>query len=346
MEESSKNEIESSINELYKNNPDYAFVIEYWNKKLLETFFQIGLNKILDSPKSLSEISEIIQGDLGYIVRFLRTMESLNYIKFNGQGKYFLVNQIKSNKPIKEKEVSIDMIPWKKHTEREWYQKSWENLERSIKEGKPAFNLIFDKSIFEYLDQNKKEQEIFQLAMSSNSERQVKNIISKHNFSKYKSIIDIGGGHGDLIKKIKEKFPKIKGGVFDRKAVIEEDKNKGLNKISGDFFEEKSIPEGFDLYALKFVIHDWNDIESMKIFKNCSNAMNENSKLIIVERVLPESPQKGHIGFLTDISMMVLSGGKERTLKEYITLAEQSGLSFSYSTKVDNELTLLEFKKS
>jgi hypothetical protein len=96
--------------------------------------------------------------------------------------------------------------------------------------------------------------------------------------------------------------------------------------ISGDFF--RSVPAGADAYILKSVIHDWNDDASVAILRNCRVAMHDKGKLLLVERVMPEtmepSPGLQRMAML-DINMLVAQGGRERTEAEYRSLLANAG---------------------
>jgi O-methyltransferase domain len=98
--------------------------------------------------------------------------------------------------------------------------------------------------------------------------------------------------------------------------------------IAGDFF--RSVPEGADAYILKNVIHDWNDDESVAILKNCRSAMHQASRLLLVERVMPDKmeamPSHQRMAML-DMNMLAMPGGRERTLQEYRTLLTRADLS-------------------
>jgi hypothetical protein len=78
---------------------------------------------------------------------------------------------------------------------------------------------------------------------------------------------------------------------------------------------------------MKMVLHDWDDENSLKILSNCSNAMKSGSKLLILESVIP-GENTPHPGKFMDINMLAMTGGKERTEKEFASLIEQSGLRF------------------
>lgn len=155
-----------------------------------------------------------------------------------------------------------------------------------------------------------------------------------------RTIIDIGGGGGSLVASLLRRFPTMRGGVFDLEPVIahaakafapggqHEDVASRVqreNLIAGDFM--KSVPPA-EVYTMKWVLHDWNDEDSITILKNTRKAIvvgdSGVSRLIVLELILKD----GRIGRLSrygDMNVMMMSKGEERTEAKWRKLAEQSG---------------------
>jgi hypothetical protein len=128
--------------------------------------------------------------------------------------------------------------------------------------------------------------------------------------------------------------PQAKGIVFDEEYVVDETEKelaaKGfVNRCSieaGSFFD--FIPKDADAYLMKMILHDWNDERSLQILINCNKAMKSGSRLLVIESVIPEG-NTPHPGKLMDINMLAMTGGKERTEKEFAALFEKAGLQLS-----------------
>jgi hypothetical protein len=98
--------------------------------------------------------------------------------------------------------------------------------------------------------------------------------------------------------------------------------------VAGDFFD--AVPEGADAYLLKSVIHDWDDERSVAILANCLKAMPADGTLLLVEPVLPPriSPSPDtHYMVMSDLNMLVCTGGRERTEQEFRTLLDAAGFT-------------------
>jgi orsellinic acid C2-O-methyltransferase len=118
-------------------------------------------------------------------------------------------------------------------------------------------------------------------------------VAAAYDFSGMHQVIDVGGGDGRLLTGILRAYPSLQGTVFDLPRLGESARRQitgaGLADryrfVAGDFFE--AVPEGFDAYLLKHVIHDWDDARAVRLLENCRRAMSTQAKLLIVEGVYP-----------------------------------------------------------
>eukprot|EP01121_Diplochlamys_sp_Union-15-3_P011294 TRINITY_DN3256_c0_g1_i1.p1 TRINITY_DN3256_c0_g1~~TRINITY_DN3256_c0_g1_i1.p1 ORF type:complete len:188 (+),score=26.91 TRINITY_DN3256_c0_g1_i1:560-1123(+) len=174
-------------------------------------------------------------------------------------------------------------------------------------------------------------------------------VIEAYDWPKNGTIVDVGGGLGFLLSGILQKFPNLKGVLFDQKQVIEQAKTNHTDKsyidrleyVEGDFFH--AVPEG-DVYILKRIVHDWEDTAACNILKAVSKSMKQTSKILIIETVIPEG-NNPHFGKLLDIHMMVILGGMERTATEYQKLLENSDLKLCKIIPTTSLLNLVEATK-
>src|SRR5215471_9152887 len=168
-----------------------------------------------------------------------------------------------------------------------------------------------------------------------------------YGFAGISKIMDVGGGHGGLITSILEKHPQMKGILFDSPQVIEGARPKiaasdiadVCELVGGDFFQ--SVPSGADAIILKWIIHDWDDEQSVAILKNCRRALPEGGKLILVEAVVPETSEM-HFSKFIDLNMLVMTGGRERTEKEYRRLYEDSGFNLTRIVPTESPFSIIE----
>jgi spermidine synthase len=139
-------------------------------------------------------------------------------------------------------------------------------------------------------------------------------------------IVDVGGGRGTLLTAVLAVQPHLHGVVFDLPEVVagaaETLQTAGVADRctidSGDFFV--AVPVGGDGYLLANVLHDWDDDRSVAILRSCRRAMHEDGRVLIIERMIFSDPEQSIPTLLSDLNMLVLTGGQERTGEEYARL--------------------------
>jgi hypothetical protein len=178
-------------------------------------------------------------------------------------------------------------------------------------------------------------------------------IVSSYDFAPYHIITDIGGGKGGLLAEIlrsKKSSSDQQGILFDL-PYVEKSAEEYLASMhltdritfvpSTGFFE---VPQGADLYILKRILHDWNDTDSITILKNCHDAMQQNSRLLIIENIVSQENVRDFSKDI-DIAMMVLFGGKERTKTEWETLLAYANLKIVRIYKTPSMVSIIEVQK-
>jgi len=153
----------------------------------------------------------------------------------------------------------------------------------------------------------------------------------------------MGGGRGGLAQAISQKYPKLHTTVFDSQAVISqlrpEEYNENVSLQAGNFFAQ--IPNA-DAYFFKGVLHDFNDETMFKIVQNCAQQMPRTSRLLIAEQVLPEDDAP-HPNKTMDVVMMVLLGGRQRSLSGWQQAVAQAGFVLKNTYPTASLFTLMEF---
>jgi hypothetical protein len=125
-------------------------------------------------------------------------------------------------------------------------------------------------------------------------------------------------------------MPSPRGVLYDQGDVLEPvcdlDRLSGrITLEAGDFFE--CVPPGADIYLLSWILHDWDDGACLRILRNCQAAMRPGARLLVIERVVEADPRRGNaLDYLTDIQMMVVLGGRERTLSQFQELLRIAAL--------------------
>jgi len=298
----------------------------FWISRAVYVIARLGIPDLLKAgPKTADELANATKMHAPSLYRLLRALASVGVV--SAQGERFGLT------PLSETLVTDapGSLRWFAVSElgQEHYP-AWGNLMQSVKTGEIAFDHFFGVDIWTYFQRNPEDAAVFNDSMSSVTAAANEEIMTRYDFSGFKKVVDIGGGHGGLITSILKKNSHVKGVLFDAPSVIEGARQRieaaGLGDrcetVSGDFF--KSVPAGGDAYLMKWIIHDWDDQKAITILRNCRNEMQPNGKLILVDCVVPETDDP-HFSKFIDLNMLVMTGGKERTAKEFEKLLSEAG---------------------
>ncbi|GAA2886421.1 hypothetical protein GCM10020220_090760 [Nonomuraea rubra] len=167
------------------------------------------------------------------------------------------------------------------------------DFEHSVRTGGPVAPAVLGHSFWEHLATHPEEAEHFALGMGEQSAQVAADVAATVDPSAYERLVDVGGAYGVLLTALLEKAPSATGVLFDRPPVIEAagQRLKGsplagrIDLVGGDFLEE--VPKG-DLYLLKWILHDWDDEQAVRILATCRRAAAPGARLLVVEMLLPE----------------------------------------------------------
>ncbi|HEY0761355.1 MAG TPA: methyltransferase [Pyrinomonadaceae bacterium] len=316
----------------------------FWVSRAIFAIAKLGIPDLLQSgPKTIAELASATKMHAPSLFRVLRALVSVGVLNSADGGRF-------AQTPLSETLVTDvpGSLRWFAVSElgQEHYP-AWGNLMHSLKTGDIAFDNFFGVDVWQYFQQNPEDAAIFNNSMSNMTAATNEAITSVYDFSGFETLVDVGGGHGGLITEILKSNPKLKGVLFDAEEVIQGARPKleaaGLadrcKTVGGDFF--KSVPAGGDAYIMKWIIHDWNDEKAITILRNCRNQMSQNDKLIVVDCVVPETDEPDFSKFI-DLNMLVMTGGKERTAKEFDQLLGAAGFKLLRVIPTDLPTAIVE----
>jgi len=323
-----------------------------------------------DGPKSVEDLAEKTKTHPDSLYRLLRMLSSIGIFAETikeGEEQQQIDNSIRQFQltpmaSLIQSDVKNSISNFALMFGLESFKNAIDDLLYSIQTGENSFKHANGLDMYEYLNRNQKEGQIFNNAMASLTSSVTPLISDMYDFSQFNTIIDIGGGQGILLSSILKDNPKLYGVLFDLPYAIQSAKehyggqstnsNDNINRdissrcklVEGDFF--KSIPTtAADGYIIKNVILNWDDQSAAIILKNCLQAMkdrtsaigsenqtnrkNTTPKLLIIDTIMPEGNEP-FIGKFTDIFMLALTHkGRIRTEKEFRKLLSSSGFKIT-----------------
>ena len=221
--------------------------------------------------------------------------------------------------------------------------RSWGRLDEAVRTGEPPWDRITGSSSFDYMRQNPEFQEMFNRAMAEGTRNAAPGIVEAGGFHRFDRVVDVGGGDGTLLATVLDAHPRLRGTVFDLAEGLatapEVLRAAGVADRAaveaGDFFA--AVPTGADAYLVKSVIHDWDDARAGRLLRNVHAAMAPGGTLLVVEPIMPDTPSGAPdvmMMVMSDLNMLVCTGGKERTEAEFRALLADAGFAVRTVTPV------------
>lgn len=217
----------------------------------------------------------------------------------------------------------------------------------NLRTGLCAYNLAFGKSLFEDLAGKPEDAAIFDAAMSSFHGGETDAVLDAYNYGDISTLADIGGGNGAVMIATLQRYPAVRGILFDQPHVIERTapilQAAGVadrcTLLGGNFLE--SVASGAETYSMRHILHDWSDEVSIRILRNIRKVMPASGRLLIIETVVPEgndpSPSK-----LFDILMMMFPDGMERSEAQFRNILAASGFRLAGITPTQSPVSVIE----
>jgi len=227
------------------------------------------------------------------------------------------------------------------------HREHWTLLVESVKTGKPMIPELRGKDGFDYLSDEPELAKIFNNAMTDLAGLAAHALVPGYNFGPFRTIVDVGGGHGVLLSTILAATPNARGVLYDLPEVVagasallsQQGVEDRVRVEGGSFFD--SVPSGGDAYVLKNVIHDWPDGQAVAILRNVRAAAGADATLLLVEAVLPEH-DRDFAGKWADLEMLLDANGRERDAAEYRDLLGQAGFRMNRIVQTASPYSVVE----
>jgi hypothetical protein len=205
---------------------------------------------------------------------------------------------------------------------------AWGSLLSAVRTGAPAYHEIFGHPFWQDLDAHPDVAVSFDALMGPAGHGiPDPDVLITGGWDSVHTVVDVGGGTGSLLAEILRAHPAVRGVLVDVPRTVERSGDvfqaagvaDRVTVVGQSFFDP--LPPGADLYLLKNVLADWPDREASALLSRCAEAARPAGRVVVLGGVCPDEVSPS-----SDLLMMVLVGGKERSLTEFRTLAEGAGL--------------------
>ena len=302
-------------------------------------------DRLADGPRTTGALAADTGVQEDALYRVLRVLASVGVFEETAPRTFALTpagEQLQTSRPGSLHAMALWMTD-------PFHFRTYAEIMHSVKTGQPAADKVVGKPVFDYLADNRELSDVFNDAMTAFSRQAAPAALNAYDFSGIEVLVDVAGGHGEVLMSVLRAYPQMRGILFDIGHVIAGAEPRiaaaGLSDrcqtVTGDFFTE--VPAG-DAYIMKHIIHDWDDARAERILKNIHTAMTtRDGRLILLETVIQPGNQPD-LGKLIDLEMLLMPGGRERTAEEFSALLVRGGFALSRIVPTESALSVIEAK--
>jgi 2-polyprenyl-3-methyl-5-hydroxy-6-metoxy-1,4-benzoquinol methylase len=316
-----------------------AMVTGFRVSAALSVAAELGLSdELAGGPRTVGDLAAAVEVDEDSLGRLLRALVAV--------GVYAEKEGLVENTPLGEglrSDRPDSLRPLARTLQDPALWAAWGHLGHSIRTGENAFRDLHGEDVWTHRQGDPKQNAIFNDNMAALSWSVAGAVAEAYDFSGLHSVVDVGGGQGALLEAVLTRHEHLTGTVFDLPHVVaKEPKSSALESrwsgVAGSFFA--SVPAA-DVYLLKSILHDWPDDRCVEILRTCAAALNPDGVVLVVELVL-DRPGYEVVAAFSDLNMLVLPGGRERTEAEYAALFDAAGLHLTRVVDTPTRMAILE----
>lgn len=304
---------------------------------------ELGLSDHLSAgPRSVADLARAVNADEGTLRRLLRALANVGVYAEQPADTF-------ANTPVGEglrSDVPATMRPLARTLAEPEVWSAWGHLMHSVRTGENAFQALNGVDVWTHRLSRPEQNAVFNANMTALSSMVAGAVAAAYDFADLSSVVDVGGGQGVLLEAVLAAHPQLTGTVFDQAHVVAQaptpDATASVAErwaaASGSFFE--SVPTA-DVHLLKSILHDWPDEECQQILATCQRALRPGGVVLVVETVLGRPGYEVDAAF-SDLNMLVLPGGRERTEQEYAALFAAAGLRLTRVVDTGTRYSIVE----
>jgi len=299
---------------------------------------------LANGERTVQQLASACSADPASLHRLLRVLASIGIVTEAAPGSFALTPLGEPLRRDAPHSVRPGVIFWA-----DLLADDWSHLTECVKTGAKAAHLMERAGLPWRWSQDPDAGAIFRAVMGTAPAEQYAPITDSWDFSPWHTVADLGGGGGSLMIAILRAFPHLKGMLVDHPASIEAAvprfDHEGLASkcrfIAADLLE--AVPAGAQVYILKHVLHGYDDEQAVRILKNCRSAMPGDGRVLVMEFVLPNTINRVDLDLerclMSDLNMLAVTGGRERTEGDWTRLLERAGLQLLRGIPVPGDPT-------
>lgn len=294
---------------------------------------------LADGPRAVSDLATRTATDARSLHRLLRAITAVGLVRTSGDGEDQQFELTELGRLLRT-DIAGSLAGWAVLVGRGYHWQAWGDLLHSVQTGETAFDARHGgQNVWAWRADNAEESAIFDRAMSSIAGSVARGLADRYDLGHCSVIADLGGGDGTLLATVLPRYPEMRGVLLDLPHVVAGAPARleaagvadRCDVVPGSFFE--TVPPGCDVYVLKSILHDWDDDAALQILQRIRGTISPTSMVLIVERLVDER-EPSVIAAMSDLNMMVNTGGRERSIEQWRALAGAAGFEITGSVDI------------
>ena len=309
-----------------------SMILGHMQSRIVHVAVEAGIIDALDAaPTTSSALAAACFCERGATLRLLRGLVALGLAREPEPDQF--ASSARADPLRSGARSSLRGLVLMLGSERAWH--SWAHMMYSVQTGIPASHHLFNMTADEYFAKNEGAAALHAQAMGELAGRVADALVDRQEFARFDTVVDIGGDDGRLLMRILADRPGLAGTLLVkacrmsdvRARVVRAGLRERCELATGKLFDP--MPEGRDAYLMKSVLRDWADDRCIAILQRVRDAMRQDSELLLVERLMPQqlADCPAHrLAAITDLNLLVMTGGRQRTLAQIDRLLAGSSL--------------------
>jgi hypothetical protein len=308
----------------------------YWYAQAVYVTAELALADLLAAgPRTADALARATGCHAPSLHRFLRALASAGLLAEVSPGTFGstpLVDTLRAERPDSLRALARlggHPLHWQ----------AWGGLLHSVRTGEPAFDAAHGQGFFDALAVDPVLTEALHAGLARVADVDA-DVLAAMDLGRFARVVDLGGGTGALARRMAAAHPGAAIVLFDQPHVLAlAPAAAGVTHAAGSFLD--GVPPGAGAYVLKFVLHDWDDARAAAILRHCREAMAGDGRVLVMEVVVPDDATPS-IAKTHDVNMLVLTGGRERTVAEYRDLFARADLDLVATRRTTRGVSVLE----
>jgi len=313
--------------------PDPALVIDliqaFRRSKTMFTAVSLGIFDLLhDAPAGAAALAARLSASADATERLLDACAALGLLR-KRDGVY--VNDPVSDTYLRAASPHT-LSGYVRYSDAALYP-MWNHLEEAVREGTHRWAQTFgtEGPIFSHFFRTDEAMRDFLRGMHGFGMLTSPKVVAAFDLSRFRRLVDLGSATGHLVIAACERYPDLRGAVFDlprvtavaREEVAHSAARDRIEVLAGDFFEDELPPA--DLYSVGQILHDWNEAQIGRLLARVFDRLPRGGGLLVAEKLLEEDGVGPIPANMQSLGMLICTEGKERSLTEYTRLLQRAG---------------------